>query len=67
MIKIVIAGMNCASCVPALEATLRALPGIDDARIDVRSETAVIHGAPDLEQVIAAIQDQGFQADVLTA
>jgi Cu+-exporting ATPase len=58
-----IKGMTCASCVTAIEAALRATPGVLSADVSLGSEEALVEYAPattDLEAVRAAVASAGY-------
>ena len=57
-----ITGMTCASCVSRVEKTLRALPGIATATVNLATETVTLTAATpiDLASVIAAVKKSGY-------
>lgn len=58
-----IKGMTCGHCVKAVTKALAKVPGVAGVPgVDLASGRAVIEGAPDEQAVIAAIQDEGYQA-----
>lgn len=65
MLKLQVTGMSCGSCVKTLEGALKDVPGVQSATIDFREQTAVIEGSPEIQDVLTAIQDEGYQAAVL--
>jgi Cu+-exporting ATPase len=63
-----IRGMTCASCVARVEKALRAVPGVDDASVNLATEKARVRGAGvDTGAVLAAIDRAGYQALVIDA
>ncbi len=65
--RLSISGMTCASCVMAIDRTLRAVPGISDASVNLAAEQAAIsfdprHVTP--AEMIATIQGIGYDARV---
>lgn len=59
-----ISGMSCASCVGRVERALKAVPGVNDARVNLATERATVHGfGNDLTpQLIAAVAAAGYRA-----
>ena len=57
-----ITGMTCASCVARVEKTLKALPGIDLASVNLATEIATLRSAApiDVASVIGAIDKAGY-------
>ncbi|WP_164659598.1 heavy metal translocating P-type ATPase [Tropicibacter sp. Alg240-R139] len=55
-----ITGMGCASCVSKVEAVLKTLPGVDQARVNFANETVLVsHDAP-LANIASALSDRGY-------
>jgi Cu+-exporting ATPase len=52
--------MTCASCSARVEKTLRQLPGVTDATVNLATETATISGETDAASVQRAIEKAGF-------
>lgn len=61
-IELAIDGMHCASCVGRVERTLKAVPGVTDAAVNLATERASVDGVADVDALIAAIQKTGFGA-----
>ena len=65
--RIQITGMTCASCVGRVESVLRGVDGVDDAAVNLATDSARIHLAPGvgldtlLEPITDAIDRAGFQ------
>src|SRR5271168_2547362 len=57
-----IAGMTCASCVVRVEKAIRAVPGVQDASVNLASERASIEAGPTLESaaVAEAVRKAGY-------
>ena len=61
-----IRGMTCASCVARVEKTLRAVPGVDEASVNLATEKANVRGAGlDPAAIVAAIDRAGYEALLL--
>ncbi|HTY23456.1 MAG TPA: heavy metal translocating P-type ATPase [Desulfomonilaceae bacterium] len=59
-----VGGMNCAACVRRVESALKAIPGIQDASVNLASSKAtLVHLAPfpPLADLRKALQDAGYQ------
>lgn len=64
-IKLTISGMSCVSCVGRIEKALSAVAGVQNASVNLASETATVSGAGiDVQRVIAAVEKAGYQASV---
>src|SRR5262249_61590343 len=56
--------MHCAGCVARVEKVLRDLPGVQEAQVNLATETATLHYEPDtvrLDQVVRAVHESGYQ------
>ena len=63
-------GMTCASCVGHVEKALAALPGVSSVSVNLATERARIQaprGAVTLDQIEAAIREEGYEPHRLTA
>ena len=58
-----VVGMTCTHCVSAVSEELRAVPGVDDVRVDLSTgEVAVTSDAPlPLDAVRAAVDEAGYE------
>ncbi len=67
-IQLQVEGMTCASCVARVEKSLRTVPGVTGASVNLASEQATIEHQPgvDTQALISAVQKAGYQAQVLT-
>ncbi|UDF35679.1 UNVERIFIED_ORG: heavy metal translocating P-type ATPase [Shinella sp. XGS7] len=54
-------GMTCASCVRRVEKALRAVPGVQDASVNLATEAASVAGTAPLAALQAAVQKAGYQ------
>lgn len=64
-----IEGMTCASCVGRIEKSLKKLPGIKQASVNLATERAKVSFAPELvttNDLIAAVSRAGYQAKLIT-
>ena len=59
-----VGGMTCASCVGRVEKALKKVPGVDDAAVNLATESARVtwHGSDDLApQLRRAVRDAGYE------
>ncbi len=64
-----IEGMTCASCVSRVEKALQKLSGVQQASVNLATETATVHsieGSVTAEQLLGAVQKVGYQAYLAT-
>ncbi len=57
-------GMTCAACVARVERTLGKLPGVEEATVNLATETAKVEFAPEtisLEAIQNAVRDAGYE------
>jgi Au+-exporting ATPase len=66
-LEVAIEGMTCASCVGRVEKALKAVPGVTSAVVNLATEKATIQGTADTAAVIAAIENAGYDAKVISA
>ncbi len=66
--ELVIFGMTCATCAGRVERVLSRIPGVTLAQVNLSTEKATVEGL-DLRpaELIGAVQDAGFAAELLTA
>lgn len=63
MTKLKIEGMSCGHCVGAVRKALSAVPGVRQVtEVNLDSGEAVVEGEADLQALIAAVQDEGYEA-----
>ena len=60
-----VGGMSCGHCVVAITTAVSALPGVSEVDVDLGGGTVSVGGTPDAAQVMAAIEDAGY--DVASA
>jgi Cu+-exporting ATPase len=67
--SLTVGGMTCASCVARVEKALKKLSGVQEATVNLATETATvqsIEGHVTAEKLIAALQKIGYQATLAT-
>ena len=67
-IDLSIGGMTCASCVAHVEKALKSVPGVVAASVNLateRAEAKVLRGAASVQDLIRAVEDDGYEARAL--
>ncbi|HSN21928.1 MAG TPA: heavy metal translocating P-type ATPase [Usitatibacter sp.] len=65
VIDLKVEGMTCASCVARVEKALRKVPGVEEASVNLATETATIQADPSVVQAaLAAIAKAGYEASL---
>ncbi len=58
-----ISGMSCGACVSHVAQALQNAPGVQNAVVDLQSQSARVQGQNlDLAQLQAAVEEEGYQA-----
>lgn len=58
-----ISGMSCGACVNHVTKALQSAPGVQTAVVDLASQSARVQGENlDAEQLKAAVEEEGYQA-----
>ncbi len=60
--RLSIGGMSCAGCVARVETALRAVPGVDEALVNLVERTATVTGVTDPKALITAVAGAGYEA-----
>ncbi|MBB4237931.1 heavy metal translocating P-type ATPase [Rhizobium esperanzae] len=66
-VELAVEGMTCASCVGNVERALKAVPGVNEATVNLATERATIKGSADAATLIAAILGVGYEAKLIDA
>jgi copper chaperone len=67
MIKLKITGMTCGHCEKAVKSVLEGVPGVSRVvEVSREREQALLEGNADPKALIAAIQEEGYAAEVIT-
>ncbi len=65
MIKLKITGMTCGHCEKNVQNALSQVPGVERVvSVDRGQGQAVVEGTPELSALVAAIKEEGYQAEV---
>jgi len=66
MIKLKVVGMTCDHCVKVVTEALSNVPGVEKViEVDRSHHQAVVSGHPQPEQLIRAVEDAGYLAQVI--
>ncbi len=65
--KLAIQGMTCASCVGRVEKALRAVPGVEEASVNLATERATVRGTAGTGELLAAVEKAGYEASRIDA
>jgi copper chaperone len=61
-IVLTIAGMTCENCVRHVKQALEAVPGVLRAEVNLTEGSAFVEGEPDVQALIAAVEEEGYEA-----
>ncbi|MEG9499117.1 heavy-metal-associated domain-containing protein [Mannheimia indoligenes] len=61
-IKLQLDGLHCSNCVKSVEKALNEVVGVTQALATLENQTAIIEGDVVAEDLIAAVEDIGFEA-----
>jgi Cu+-exporting ATPase len=61
-----ITGMSCASCVSRVEKSLRKVPGVGSATVNLATESAHVEGSASEAGLLAAVEKAGYGASLLS-
>jgi copper chaperone len=65
MMRIVVNGMTCGHCEGAVRKALEQVPGVTKVvEVDRQKQLAVVEGAPEVNAVLEAIREEGYQAEL---
>ena len=59
-LDIIVKGMNCNHCKSNVEAAILKIAGVESVEIDLASGRTVVHGTPNKEDVVKAVEALGF-------
>lgn len=59
-------GMSCASCVGRVERSLRTVPGVASASVNLATERATVDGTAERAALVQAIEEAGYAVPVMT-
>ena len=65
-IKIEVKGMTCGHCTGAVEKALAGVPGVENVvEVNKDSSLAVVNGTADVQALVAAVVEEGYEAKAL--
>ncbi|SDT25093.1 Copper chaperone CopZ [Halopseudomonas xinjiangensis] len=64
-IELSVSEMTCGNCVRHVSEALEKQPGVERALVDLDSGRAVVSGDSDPERLIAALQEEGYPAELV--
>jgi len=64
MTNLKVEGMTCHHCVKAVTKALESVDGVRSAKVDLEAGRAVVDGVADVQAMIAAVQEEGYQASL---
>lgn len=59
-----VTGMTCGHCTAAVTRALQGVPGVEQAEVSLEPGQAVVTGNADTQALIAAIKEEGYEAEV---
>jgi copper chaperone CopZ len=62
MPTITVEGMSCTGCEDNVTDALAEVPGVESATADHEAGTATVEGDADVDAVVAAVEDAGYEA-----
>jgi len=63
--QIKISGMTCGHCVSAVREALQGVSGAGEVSVELESGIAKIEGDANLEQILAAVKEEGYTAEAV--
>ncbi len=66
-VELTVEGMTCASCVGRVERALKAVPGVDEAIVNLATERATIRGTAEAAALVEAVETAGYDARLIEA
>ena len=62
-----ISGMTCGSCVRSVQQAIQAVPGVENVRVELAANQAVVQGSASADALIAAVESAGYHARPIDA
>ncbi|BAO44471.1 CopZ family metallochaperone [Thiolapillus brandeum] len=62
--RLKITGMTCGHCMAHTKKALEAVPGVVEAGVSLEPGGAVVQGEANVEDLIAAVKEAGYEAEV---
>jgi copper chaperone len=65
MLALKVKGMTCNHCVKSVKEALESVEGSQDVSVDLGSGIAKVDGKVDVNQLIAAVEEEGYSASAI--
>ncbi|MDQ3460384.1 MAG: heavy-metal-associated domain-containing protein [Deinococcota bacterium] len=65
MTELKITGMTCEHCQKAVTNALEGVAGVDTVTVDLDTGIAKVGGSPDVQALVSAVEEEGYQASPL--
>lgn len=65
--EILVSGMTCGHCRAAVESAIREIPGVHTVHVDLEQGRATFEGHVDVQTVMSAVEEAGYEATPATA
>ena len=62
--ELTITGMTCGHCQKAVQEALQQVPGVQSASVDLTAGRASVTGPADVQALIAAVVEEGYEAQI---
>ena len=63
-IELNVTGMTCGHCQTSVAKALKNVPGVQDAQVDLKTGKVVVQGNAEPQQLVAAVVEEGYGAEV---
>jgi len=63
MVQLKVTGMTCNHCVMHVTKALQGVAGVSEAKVSLEKGEAVVEGNAKLADLIAAVQEEGYEAE----
>lgn len=60
--ELTVTGMSCGGCEQSVEEALEGVDGVESAEADEASDSVTVEGDADVDDLVAAVEDAGFEA-----
>ena len=65
MISLKVEGMTCNHCVMAVKNALESVAGTSDVKVDLQKGLATLNSSADIQELVAAVAEEGYKASLL--
>ena len=59
-----VTGMTCDNCVHHVTEAIKGVPGVTDVQVSLGEKSATVQGEIDVAKVVAAVEEEGYEAAV---